>query len=69
MEPASIQAEDLKRLRTLEKTPYKSPIKRDKSPLIEKYQDYTVKCGIVPPRESNLVQSPEAELSKGYLTK
>ena len=48
MEPASIQADDLKKQRIFNKnTPYKSPNKRDRSPMIEKYQDFTVKCGIV----------------------
>lgn len=37
MEPTSIQADDLKRQRVLNRTPYKSPNKREKSPLIEKY--------------------------------
>ncbi len=65
MEPASIQAEDLKKQRVLNRnTPYKSPSKRDRSPIIEKYQDFTVKWGIVQPVQSNLVQSPNADKSK-----
>lgn len=56
MESTSIKAADLKRQRVLSKnTPYKSPNKRDRAPLIEKYQDFTVKFGIVPPIESDLV--------------
>jgi hypothetical protein len=56
MEPTSIKADDLKRQRILSKnSPYKSPNKRDRSPLIEKYQDFTVKFGIVPPIDSDLV--------------
>ncbi len=56
MEPASIQADDLKKQRILNKnTAYKSPNKRDKSPIIEKYQDFTVKFGIVHPIQSDLV--------------
>ena len=70
MEPTSIQAEDLQRQRTLTKgTPYKSPFKRDKSPLIEKYQDFTVKRGIVQTGSSNLVQSPSADKSKLIIIK
>lgn len=62
MEPASIKADDLKKQRILNKnTPYKSPNKRDRSPMIEKYQDFTVKYGIVQPISSNLVQSPNAD--------
>lgn len=65
MEPASIQADDLKKQRILNKnTAYKSPNKRDKSPIIEKYQDFTVKFGIVHPIQSDLVQSPNADKSK-----
>jgi hypothetical protein len=45
----------------LNKTPYKSPLKREKSPLIERYQDFTVKCGIIDPIRSNLVHSPSAD--------
>jgi hypothetical protein len=63
-EPTSIQPEDLlMRKRSLNpnnKTPGKNT---GKSPLIEKYQDFTVKCGIVPPEESDLVQSPAADKS------
>jgi hypothetical protein len=56
MEPCSIQAEDLKKQRVLKKNqPYRSPNKRDRSPLIEKYQDFTVKYGIVHPIESDLI--------------
>jgi hypothetical protein len=63
----SIQADDLKRQRSLNKTPYKSPLKRDKSPLIEKYQDFTVKFGIIDPIRSNLVHSPSADKSKDFI--
>ena len=60
-DPASIKASDLQRQRSLNKSPYQT---RDKSPLIEKYQDFTVKFGIVAPDESDLVQSPGADKNK-----
>lgn len=66
MEHNSIQADDLKRQRSLNKTPYKSPLKREKSPLIEKYQDFTVKCGIIDPIRSNLVHSPSADKRREF---
>ena len=53
-------------LRDRRASPVKSPGRMRKNNLIEEYQDFTVKMGIVHPLESDLNQSPNADKSKDF---